>query len=70
MRTDRQTDIDQLFEQGTEIDKALSEAARQAREAHKRAGLPLTVWRDGKTVLLAPEEIEVGQPGARRHSDS
>ncbi len=61
MRADPPRDIRRLFEQGTEIGKALSEAARQAREAHKRAGLPMPVWRDGKTVWLAPEEIDVGE---------
>ena len=62
MRPDPKTDIEQLFERGTEIDAALSRAAREAREAHKQAGLPLPVWRDGETVLIAPEEIETGEP--------
>lgn len=61
--------IHQLFEQGTEIDKALGRAARQAREAHKRAGLPLPVWRDGRTVWLTPEEIDEGNSGTHRHTE-
>ncbi len=68
MRVEPPRDIHRLFEQGTEIDRALSEAARQAREAHKRAGLPMPVWRDGKTVWLAPEEIEAVEPEGRRRT--
>ncbi len=60
MRPDTKPDVEQLFERGTEIDEALRKAARQAREAHKQAGLPLPVWRNGETVLLSPEEIETG----------
>ena len=69
MQTDRRADIEQIFEQGSEIDEALHEAARQAREAHKRAGLPMPVWRDGKTVWLAPDEIDGDGLGARRRAE-
>jgi hypothetical protein len=51
-------DIDRLFEVGTEIDQAVARAARKARESHRRAGLPLPVWRDGRTVWVAAEELE------------
>jgi hypothetical protein len=51
-------DIERLFEQGTEIDQALSRAARKAREDHRSAGLPLPVWRDGKTVWMSAEELD------------
>jgi len=34
-------------------------AVRKALREHKRAGNPVAVWRDGKVVVLQPEEIEV-----------
>ncbi|MEJ7846743.1 MAG: hypothetical protein WKF92_01500 [Pyrinomonadaceae bacterium] len=45
----------------TEIDKACRHAVREALLMHKRAGNPVAVWRDGKVVLLQPDEIEVAE---------
>ena len=64
MKSERPVDIERFFEDGTEIDEALGRAAQQARKAHVDAGLPLPIWRDGKTVWLEPEEIErMGEEG-------
>jgi len=52
-------DISRLFREGTPIDEAMSAAVREAVLRHKQLGLPLVVWRDGKTVLIPPDEIEV-----------
>lgn len=49
--------IDEIFAEGTLIDKALKQAVREAILQHKRAGNPIVVWRDGKMVWLKPEEI-------------
>lgn len=49
--------IDEIFAEGTLIDKALKQAVRKAILQHKRAGNPIVVWRDGKIVWLKPEEI-------------
>jgi hypothetical protein len=38
------------------ISRALNEAARDAVEIHRRAGLPLVVWQDGKVALVPPDE--------------
>lgn len=38
---------------------ALRQAAAQAAAEHKRLGHPLVIWRDGKVVLVPPEEIMV-----------
>ena len=57
--TDRQVDIDGAFREGTSIDEAMQEAARAAARLHKRLGLPLVVWRDGRVVHIPPEEIDV-----------
>ena len=38
--------------------KALNEAARDAVNIHKEAGLPMVDWQDGKVVLVSAEEVE------------
>jgi hypothetical protein len=39
--------------------EALDQGVREALLRHKRAGVPVAVWRDGKVVLIPPEEIPV-----------
>ena len=39
------------------IDRAYKKAVKDALRQHKRAENPVAVWRGGKVVLLAPEEI-------------
>ena len=51
--------IDELFRDGKEIDTALRNAVQQALLQHKRAGNPVAEWRDGKVVLIKPEDIVV-----------
>jgi isoaspartyl peptidase/L-asparaginase-like protein (Ntn-hydrolase superfamily) len=49
--------IDEIFREGTSIDKALKQGVREALLRHKQAGNSIVVWRDGKIVWLKPEEI-------------
>ena len=49
--------IEDLFVDGSEIDRALRRAVRKALVEHKRAGNPIAEWRDGKTFWLQPEDI-------------
>jgi hypothetical protein len=51
--------IDELFRDGKEIDTALRNAVQQALLQHKKAGNPVAEWRDGKVVLIEPEDIVV-----------
>jgi hypothetical protein len=44
---------------GTEIDEALRRAVREALLRHKKLGNSIAVWRDGKVVIVPPEEIQV-----------
>ncbi len=37
---------------------AAQQAVRAALREHKRAGNPIAIWRDGKVVLIPPEQIE------------
>ena len=49
--------IDRIFAEGTAIDRALNNAFYQAVARHRRAGVPLVAWREGKVVRIPPEEI-------------
>jgi hypothetical protein len=40
------------------VEDTLNAAVRDAVQLHKEKGLPLVVWRDGKTVWISPEEAE------------
>lgn len=40
-----------------EIGKIMQKAVRQALLMHKRLGNPIAVWKDGKVVIIPPEEI-------------
>lgn len=55
---DRQT-IDEIFAEGTLIDRALKRAVQEALLRHKQAGNPVVAWRAGKAVWIPPEEIPV-----------
>ncbi len=57
MKETQEKSINEIFAEGTLIDKALKQAVREAILQHKRAGNPIVVWRDGKMVWLKPEEI-------------
>lgn len=37
---------------------AAGRAVEEAIRGHKRAGNPIAVWKDGRVVLVPPEEIE------------
>jgi len=39
------------------VDEAIQKAVESALQKHKLAGSSVVVWRDGKVVLLMPEEI-------------
>lgn len=41
-------DIGKIMREGVEIDRAMRKAGRAAVLAHRRAGKPLVVWRDGR----------------------
>ena len=40
-------------------ESALREAVANAITEHKRAGVPITIWHDGKVVQIPPDQIEV-----------
>jgi len=62
MATESQKDIAKIFDERTLIEEALNAAVREAVLRHKQLGLPVVVWRDGKTVWIPPEEIPWPDP--------
>lgn len=67
MNNRSKVDIARAFEEGDLIDEAIEEAARDAAIQHKRAGLPLVVWRRGRVAYIPPEAIN--DDGAIRDDD-
>ena len=63
-------DIDAIFADGTEIDRALKEAVREAVRRHKLLGNPVAVWRDNKVCWLQPDEIPLPEEETDEESSS
>lgn len=63
-------DIAAIFADGTEIDKALEKAVREAVLRHKLLGNPIAVWRDGKVCWLQPDEISIPEEESGREPSS
>jgi hypothetical protein len=53
--------VTELFDEGTAIDEALREAARDARRFHKATGNAMATWKDGKVAWVQPEDIVVDE---------
>lgn len=43
----------------SEVMEIFTLAGREAMARHKALGLPVVVWRDGKVVEIAPEDIQI-----------
>jgi len=56
-RSWRKRTILELMTRGDEVDRAVQRAVREALIRHKKLGESVAVWRDGKAVILPPEEI-------------
>jgi hypothetical protein len=63
-----QPSIDDLFADGRAIDLALRLGVRDALERHKRLGQRVATWRNGRVVILEPEEIPIDLPKMRRRT--
>ena len=60
MKTEAQKDVHRIFvEDGELIDKALQQGVRDAMLRHKRDGLPMVIYRDGKAVWIKPEDLNL-----------
>ena len=57
--TRRRLSITELFDEGTIIDEALRLGVQDALRRHKRLGQRVAIWRDGRAVILEPDQIPV-----------
>lgn len=48
-----------LAEQAEAIELVLQEGVRRALSIHKRLGNSIAIWKDGKVVIVPPEEIVI-----------
>jgi hypothetical protein len=51
-----ESDADELLQD--RIIEAIGDAVEEAIRDHKRAGNPIAEWRDGRVVLVPPDQIE------------
>jgi len=58
MKTEAQKDVHRIFVEERElIDTALQQGVSDAVLRHKRDGLPMVIYRDGKAVWIEPEDL-------------
>lgn len=64
MESDKKVDPanDLFVRYSDEINRAYDRAVREALLKHKRAGNPVPVERDGKLVMLQPDDIVTQEP--------
>lgn len=48
-----------FVEQAEAIERILQAGVQKALSIHKRLGNPIAVWKDGKVVIIPPEEIVI-----------
>jgi hypothetical protein len=48
-----------FFEQAEAIEQVLQAAVQQALAVHKKLGHRIVVWKDGKVVIVPPDEIVI-----------
>jgi len=51
-----------LVKDADEIEQIFRKAVRRELWIHKRLGNPIATWKDGKVVIIPPEEIPVDDP--------
>lgn len=58
--------MEELFLDGRRMDEAMRRAVREALRRHRQAGVAIAVWRAGKVVRIAPDQIKIGRAGATK----
>ena len=53
-----------------DIVEAVAEGGRRALLAHKLAGQSIAVWRDGKVVVVPPDQIVIPEPAHKQRLSS
>jgi len=58
VKSEERKDVSRIFvEEGYLIDEALKQGVREAMIRHKKDGLPVVIYRDGRAVWVMPEEL-------------
>jgi hypothetical protein len=60
----RKYTAEELMQQADKVTAACQEAVREALWVHKQLGQSIVVWRDGRVVIVPPEEIDVDPPAS------
>jgi monomeric isocitrate dehydrogenase len=50
-------DIGQIFREGTAIDEAVERAYRRAVRQHRRNGVPMVFWENGKIIEVPSDQL-------------
>lgn len=58
-------DISAVFDEGAPIDEALRQAVREEMLRHKKLGLPVVEYVDGKIIWVPSDEIQVDEPDTK-----
>ncbi|HEY6231122.1 MAG TPA: hypothetical protein VIW64_07655 [Pyrinomonadaceae bacterium] len=48
-----------LVKQAQAIERVLQTGVRRALSIHRRLGNPIAIWKDGKVVIVPPEDIVI-----------
>ena len=59
MRRGSRREYASVLDDTRQVTRRFTVAVREALLDHKRAGNPVRIWRDGKVVIVPPEEIRV-----------
>ena len=54
----KEDEISRIFNDADAVTNAIQAGINAALLRHKQTGNPICVWRDGKVVWIAPEEIQ------------
>ena len=59
MRREPRRDPAEVLRDGEAIDRAIARAHRQVVLRHRKLGLPLVIWRDGKVVEVSADTFDL-----------
>ena len=65
MKTPKKSRIGEMFSDGRKIDDAVRSGVREAILRHKRAGVPVAVWRNGQAVWVPADQVSPRRRRAR-----
>jgi hypothetical protein len=61
-------DIGAIMRDGKAVDRAMDRAFRRVVEHHRRLGLPLVMWRDGRVVRVPADSVQLAEDATSESS--